>query len=108
MVTGHLGGRHSHQACYVYVLSIVYIIMLWISDGIHLFQGLSFTSSLAILMVAIRGSSRWTYALSLCLLGAGLLIREDTLAVVPGMLLLGYLYSLRIGAKQTYLYVYFG
>jgi len=81
---------------------------VWISDGIHLFQGLSFTSSLAILMVAIRGSSRWKYALSLCLLGAGLLIREDTLTVVPVMFLLGYVYGLRNGTKQTYLYVYFG
>jgi hypothetical protein len=71
--------------------------LVWITDGNHLVQGLSFLVS-AILVVDDRPApSRGRLALSLLAIAVGLLVREDTLAAVPALALL----ALAKGPRRT-------
>jgi hypothetical protein len=69
---------------------------VWLTDGNHLVQGLSFAVAALLLMNGIRSRGRGLLALSLASLAAGLVTREDTFACLPALLLLGGL-----EARQT-------
>jgi hypothetical protein len=62
---------------------------VWITDGNHVLQGLAFAASALLLLSSLVPARAGRLLLSLACLGAGLLVREDTLAVVPVLLLLG-------------------
>jgi hypothetical protein len=66
---------------------------VWITDGNHVLQGLSFATSALLLLSGIERADRVRLGLSVASLGSGLLVREDTLAVVPVLLLLGHLHA---------------
>jgi hypothetical protein len=67
---------------------------IWITDGNHVVQGLSFVLATLTLLQALETAHPAVSAgLQLASLGAllaGLLTREDTLAAVPALLVLGY------------------
>jgi hypothetical protein len=63
---------------------------VWLVEGHHYVQGLLFEGSLLALLAGLPVSSIARLALSAVLLLAGVLIREDTLALVPVVLILGY------------------
>jgi hypothetical protein len=60
---------------------------VWITDGNHMLQGLAFAGGALLLIRGLEGR-RWLLAPSLACLAAGLLVREDTVAIVPAVLLL--------------------
>jgi hypothetical protein len=64
---------------------------VWITDANHMLQGLAFASSALLILAALDPPRPGRLALSLGCLAAGLLVREDTLAVLPVLLLLAYL-----------------
>jgi len=63
---------------------------VWLVEGHHYAQGLLFEGSLVALLAGLRASSVTRLGLSAALLLAGVLIREDTLALVPVLVVLGY------------------
>ena len=63
---------------------------VWLVEGHHYVQGLLFEGSLLALLAGLRAASTLRLALSAALLLAGVLIREDTLALVPVLAVLGY------------------
>jgi hypothetical protein len=63
---------------------------VWLVEGHHYVQGLLFEGALVALLAGLRGSSVVRLILSAALLLAGALIREDTLALVPVVVALGY------------------
>jgi hypothetical protein len=63
---------------------------VWLVEGHHYVQGLLFEGSLLALLAGLRAASAVRLALSAALLLAGVLIREDTLALVPVLAVLGY------------------
>jgi hypothetical protein len=63
---------------------------VWITDGNHALQGLAFAAAALGLMAGLERGRAWPLALSLVALLAGLLVREDTLAAVPAVLILGH------------------
>ncbi len=66
---------------------------VWLTDGIHLFQGLLFCAAAISLIYAVRSRRWWLYALSAVFTLIGVLTREDTLATVPVLVVLGYVYA---------------
>jgi hypothetical protein len=79
---------------------------VWITDGNHMLQGFAFEAALALLLTAIEtGGMRPLIGSSGALL-LGLLVREDTAAVVPVFLLLGGAFALRRGKGLRTLAVY--
>jgi hypothetical protein len=72
---------------------------VWITDGNHIAQGLAFAGGALLLLSGLDRPSVTRLGLSLACLAAGLLVREDTLAVVPVILLLGYLHARPLGQK---------
>jgi hypothetical protein len=63
---------------------------VWLVEGHHYVQGLLFEAALFALLAGLRAASVGRLALSAALLLAGALIREDTLALVPVLAVLGY------------------
>ena len=63
---------------------------VWLVEGHHYVQGLLFEGALIVLLGGLRRLSVFRLTLSALLLLAGALIREDTLALVPVLLILGY------------------
>lgn len=99
--------------CVLLGLSIALVLpslnYVWISDGIHLAQGFFFACSIVSLILGLRYSRRFAFVVSLAALVSGLLVREDTLAVVPATIILGYVYARRTKtASITTLHVYTG
>lgn len=62
---------------------------VWITDGNHALQGLAFAASAWLLCRGLERSTTRALAGSLLSLLAGLLVREDTLAALPALLLVG-------------------
>ncbi|HET9315434.1 MAG TPA: hypothetical protein VFQ51_07570 [Vicinamibacteria bacterium] len=62
---------------------------VWITDGNHALQGLAFAGSAWLLCVGLERGSWLRLGLSLVALALGALVREDTLATLPALLLLG-------------------
>lgn len=62
---------------------------VWITDGNHMLQGLAFAGGAMLLLDGLDRGDSVRLGLSLACLAAGLLVREDTLAIVPVVLLLG-------------------
>jgi hypothetical protein len=60
----------------------------WITDGNHLAQGLAVLGGALLAVDGVRHGSAWRVASSVIAVGAGLLVREDTFAAVPGVALL--------------------
>ena len=80
-IVGAIGGMFVVYSNFHYV---------WLTDGNHLIQGLSFAGSLWFSSNGLS-AGRWIPLLgSLLALSVGLLTREDTLACVPALLILGY------------------
>ncbi len=73
---------------------------VWLTDGIHIFQGLTFSVALICLLKAIDTRRWWLLALSVAVMLIGLLTREDTLAVVPVVVILGYVYTKQRGDRS--------
>jgi hypothetical protein len=63
---------------------------VWLVEGQHYAQGLLFEAALVLLLAGLRTASAGPLVLSAALLLAGVLIREDTLALAPILALLGY------------------
>jgi hypothetical protein len=63
---------------------------VWLVEGHHYAQGLLFEGALVLLLVGLRRASAGPLVLSVVLLLAGVLLREDTLALAPILALLGY------------------
>ena len=61
---------------------------VWITDGNHMLQGLAFAGGALFLLRGIDGGDPVRLGLSLVCLKAGMVVREDTLAIVPVVLLL--------------------
>jgi len=78
---------------------------VWLTDGNHLVQGLSFAIAALLLTDGIRRRSAGRLALSLVSLAAGLVTREDTFASLPALLLLGGLESNR-SKNRSFWWVY--
>jgi hypothetical protein len=70
---------------------------VWLTDGTHMLQGLAFAGGALLLLDGLDRDDRVRLGLSLACLAAGLLVREDTLAIVPVILLLGVVDSRRQG-----------
>jgi hypothetical protein len=70
---------------------------VWLTDGTHMVQGLAFAGGALLLLDGLERGDRRRLALSLACLAAGLLVREDTLAVVPVVLLLGAMVGYLLG-----------
>jgi hypothetical protein len=64
--------------------------VVWITDGNHLVQGLAFLSAALLLIDGLAEGSRTRLAASLAAIGAGVLVREDTLAALPALALLAF------------------
>ena len=64
---------------------------VWLVEGHHYVQGLLFEAALFALLAGLRESSSgaWLGVSAACLF-AGILIREDTMALVPVLVVLGY------------------
>jgi hypothetical protein len=62
---------------------------VWITDGNHVVQGLAFAGAATLLLHGLDRGDSVRLAFSVLCLAAGLLVREDTLAIVPVVLLLG-------------------
>jgi len=63
---------------------------VWLVEGHHYIQGLLFEVALIALLAGLRGTSPAKLALSAALVFAAVLIREDTMALVPVLVVLGY------------------
>lgn len=63
---------------------------VWITDGNHMLQGLAFAGGAMLLLDGLDRGDPVRLGLSLACLAAGLLVREDTLAIVPVVLLLAF------------------
>ena len=72
---------------------------VWITDGNHTLQGLAFAGSALLLLHGLAPPRTGRLVGSLACLAAGLLVREDTLAVLPVIVLLGYLEARRHDAR---------
>jgi hypothetical protein len=62
--------------------------LVWITDGNHLLQGLAFLVSAILVLDGLATPSRGRIVLSLLAVAVGLLVREDTLAVLPALALI--------------------
>ncbi len=62
---------------------------VWLTDGNHLVQGLSFAVAATLLLKGLDRRSALLLALSVASLGLGLVTREDTFAAIPALVLLG-------------------
>ena len=62
---------------------------VWITDGNHALQGIAFAGAAWLLCVGLERGSWPRLVLSLLALALGLLVREDTLAALPALLLVG-------------------
>jgi hypothetical protein len=62
---------------------------VWITDGNHALQGLAFAGAAWLLCVGLERGSWLRLGLSLLALVLGVLVREDTLAALPALLLVG-------------------
>jgi hypothetical protein len=62
---------------------------VWLTDGNHMVQGVSFALSAALLLNGLDRNRVSTLTMSLFCLTLGLLTREDTFAAIPALLLLG-------------------
>jgi hypothetical protein len=62
---------------------------VWITDGNHALQGIAFAGASWLLCVGLERGSWPRLALSLLALALGALVREDTLAALPALLLVG-------------------
>jgi type IV secretory pathway TrbD component len=83
---------------------------VWISDGIHLFQGCLVGISILCLLLWLKGGCKLYLLLTLAITIAGMLAREDTLAIIPISILIGYVYlrSIHHQSSLRLLYVYSG
>jgi hypothetical protein len=64
--------------------------LVWITDGNHHLQGLAFVGSALLLVQALERTSRALLAASLLVIALGLCVREDTLAALPALVLIGF------------------
>jgi hypothetical protein len=62
---------------------------VWLTDGVYLLQGLLVGIAALALVAGVRGRSGTRLAAALAAFAAAVLVREDTLALVPVLLLLG-------------------
>jgi hypothetical protein len=62
---------------------------VWITDGNHALQGLAFGGAALLLCRGLEARSWPALGASLLVLAAGVLVREDTLAALPALLLVG-------------------
>ncbi|HEV7501878.1 MAG TPA: hypothetical protein VGQ33_17815 [Vicinamibacteria bacterium] len=69
--------------------------LVWITDGNHALQGLAFLLAALLLLGARTGTSWAGLAASLAAVGAGLLVREDTLAALPALALIAFAHGPR-------------
>jgi hypothetical protein len=81
-LAGGLFVLFSHLSVYYYV---------WLSDGVHVLQGLAFVGAGHLLLTGLGSRRRLPIVLSGVAVVAGSLVREDTLVVVPILVLLGLL-----------------
>ncbi len=65
---------------------------VWLTDGIYLLQAVFWGFSLLLLLSALDKHNLWMYIGSLSLTGFNLLLREDTLAIIPASFFLGAYY----------------
>ena len=63
---------------------------VWLVEGHHYVQGLLFEAALVALLAGLRAASANWLALSAVLFFAGVLVREDTIALAPVLAVLGY------------------
>jgi hypothetical protein len=73
---------------------------VWITDGNHALQGLAFAGAALGLLRFLERGAHAAAAASLAAVLLGLLVREDTLAAVPMLFLLGYVRSSAIGPAR--------
>jgi hypothetical protein len=74
---------------------------VWITDGNHALQGLAFAGAAWLLCRGLERGHGPALAASLLLLLAGLLVREDTLAALPALLLVGGVAAPRRAGRRS-------
>jgi hypothetical protein len=97
-LAGGLLALCSHLSVYHYV---------WLADGVHILQGLAFVGAAHLLLSALEGGRNAPLVLSGALVVAGALVREDTLVVVPVLVLLG-LPGTKLGDARLTRLAYYG
>ena len=66
---------------------------VWITDGNHALQGLAFAGAALLLCRGLETASWPSLCASLLVMAAGALVREDTLAALPALVLVGLMAS---------------
>ena len=62
---------------------------VWLSDGIHLVQGVFWGVSVLMLLTALERSNFWLFLGSFTFIGLNLLVREDSIIAIPSIIILG-------------------
>lgn len=70
-----------------------YYHFVWIADGVHVLQALFFAGGAHLLLQYLNTGSRSSAVGALALAGLALATREDSLAIFPVLLLVGYYYA---------------
>jgi hypothetical protein len=71
---------------------------VWLVEGHHYVQGLLFEAALLVLLEGLRAAALGRLAVSVILFFTALLVREDTMALAPVLVVLGYV---SLGKVQT-------
>lgn len=74
---------------------------VWLVEGHHYVQGLLFEAALLALLAGLRAASFVRLALSVILFFTALLIREDTIALAPVLVLLGFVALGKAPARRS-------
>jgi len=78
---------------------------VWLSDGIHLVQGVFWGFTVLMLINAISKSNLWLFSGSLFFMALNLLVREDSIAAIPSIFILGgyFVINFKPSLKKKYI-----
>ena len=87
-------GEHRWAVLLAGILAVTaknsYYHYVWIADGVHLLQAFFFAVSAHFLLRSLNPGGRWSGVCAVVCAGLALATREDSLAIVPVLLLIGY------------------
>jgi hypothetical protein len=79
---------------------------VWITDGVHIIQGLAFVVAARLLLSGLDAKSRSRLTLSVLALLIGLVTREDTFAAIPALTVMGFCVARGCPVRRRFFYVY--
>jgi hypothetical protein len=89
-------GEHRAAVLLAGILAVTaknsYYHFVWIADGVHLLQAFFFAMSAHFLLRDLNAGGRWSGVPAVVFAGLALATREDSLAIVPVLLLIGHFY----------------